>query len=181
MGFVLGRNVILYVAGDYGDQVIYCARSCALNTSADLLETTTIGSGADKSFKQGRKSWQMSCDGLVKFAAGLDVTDIWDKYDAADTVNVTIKMDDTNGYIVTYIGTAIINSINITGTNNEVASYSVSFQGTGPLSKNVEIRGAIVDEDGAFLIDGLDGGIIIDGQQGPDFDPDDFTDTDFVT
>jgi predicted secreted protein len=144
-----GKQILVAI----GDKVWGYATSATLDVTVDTEETSsttykqmnTASDGSWKNFSASKKSWTCSTDHLVG---------VWDNLDAAFSSitaanpEVTIKFgsvsytagtgDNMTSKFETgaaYTGKAVITSLNVSGSTDGEATFSVSFQGTGALTK----------------------------------------------
>lgn len=104
-------------------------RGATLNRSAETIDVTNkVGDGWKESVT-GFKEWSMDCDGLyvVDDAA---FTALETAFLAGTAVNIKIS----NGSDINYSGEAVITDFPIEAPYDDVATYSVSFTGTGALA-----------------------------------------------
>lgn len=126
----------------YDGKLVARAQSYSLEVSKESIDVTTLYSGDWNESISGRKSWTVSTDGLVsRPASGGTETDYNSLLD--DLVNtstpVTIILSSEVEGDKYYEGDVIINSLSLSGSNGEVATFSASFTGTGALEiKTVE-------------------------------------------
>lgn len=135
MGKIKGGDLILSKDGT----AIAHTTSFTLNISQDLPEATDMDSNAWSEFLGGQRSWTISFDGLTDWAANGNVDTLADMIidDARTAESITFSTDvtgDTN-----FSGSAFLSSFDISASNNETVSYSGEFQGTGPLTKSVNV------------------------------------------
>jgi predicted secreted protein len=149
MSLLEGKNLLLAI----GDKVYGYATSATLDVTVDTEETSsttykqmnTAGEGSWKKFSAAKKSWTCSTDHLV---GTIDNFDAAFSAIVATNPEVTIKFGSVTYTTGTgdnmtsafdkgaaYTGKAIITSLNISGSTDGEATFSVSFQGTGELTK----------------------------------------------
>jgi predicted secreted protein len=149
MALLEGKNLLVAI----GDTVWGYATSCSLDITVDTEETSSTtykqlnsaGEGSWKGFSAAKKSWTASTDHLVGVMSNFDAA-----FSAIVATNpeVTIKFGAVNYKTGTgdnlthtfetgsvYTGKAVITSLNISGSTDGEATFSVSFQGTGALTK----------------------------------------------
>jgi hypothetical protein len=149
MSLLEGRNLLIAV----GDTVWGYATSATLDITVDTEETSsttykqmnTAGEGSWKNFTSAKKSWTCSTDHLVgtmdNFGTAFSAI-------VAENPEVTVKFGSVTYASGTgdnlaasfekgaaYTGKAVITSLNISGSTDGEATFSVSFQGTGALTK----------------------------------------------
>ena len=122
-----GLNVLVTV----GQKVVGGQRGATLNRGSETLDVSNKATGgAWKEFIQGAKEWSIDCDGIL-VADDLGFKALEEAYLAGNTVE--IKIGDDAGW--GYQGSAIITDFPIEAPYDDALSYSITFQGTGALSK----------------------------------------------
>ena len=127
------------------DLYIAAATSCQLHIAANLEDSSTKDD-TDAWQKQEviGKSWDGSAEGLV-FIDTTDTTGL-QAFDATELVGqtVTIEYTTTQGTknreattAVKYTGSAIVNDLSLTAQNRQNATYTIQFQGTGALTRQM--------------------------------------------
>jgi len=105
-------------------------RGATLNRSAESIDVTNKVSGSWKRSITGFKEWSIDCDGLFALddAAFLALEAA---FEAGDEVEIQIA----KGTELVYSGMAIMTDFPIEAPYDDVATYAVSFTGTGALVK----------------------------------------------
>lgn len=149
MAIIKGGDLMLFI----GNKSIGYATSHSLSISADTKETSTKDSGGKwQTSEVGLISWTASSENLyANEAKGMTYNDLFNsmvnrtELDAVftlkdDSTNSETENSDTvpsNGWTpkanTGYQGKVIITSIELNAPNGEDASFTVQFQGTGPL------------------------------------------------
>ena len=96
------------------------------------------GSGAStRHIVSGATTWNISVDGL--FGAPGSETDAFDLVDLANAnAYVIVKFStDVTGASTDYIGQALLESVNISGGVDDIATYSCTLSGQGVLYKSL--------------------------------------------
>lgn len=139
MSKILGRETGVYVKQVTSSGTVYvpviCGKSCELSITTDKMEVTTISSGTFREFDPMYHSWSMSMEGFVELDTDFNTLSSYDLTAlqiARTKVFIRIKMGLTSPYFF-YEGDAIITSTRQIASNNDVLSFDVSFDGTGPL------------------------------------------------
>lgn len=136
MSVVLGRNVVLYAYYNGANEVIACATSCILRITSEILETTTVNSGTNKSFVARANSWAVTLDGLVHLNVDFGITNVTTLQLSLLPLTVSFEITDTEGNDITYSGSVVIETTEISGQDNAAASFNASFIGSGELAVN---------------------------------------------
>lgn len=137
-----------------GDKALAYSTSCSLSVSNELQDANWKGasaSGKNPSKKDGIVTWSISADGLTEFddnatysnyISVLDATLAGTKVDVkfgvgtyVDELNPGLAAAATGD--IYYSGSAYIDSTEGSFTANEDGTYSVSFTGSGALTKVV--------------------------------------------
>jgi predicted secreted protein len=133
---VTGQKLNLYRYNSIAmtDNLIACARTCTFSVEVDAMETTNISSAWFRESRPDVASWSIQADGLV----------VLDDYSYLFMLNsqlnrelVSLKFvidNGTAGGLVIVSGLAWLQSFTITGANKDIATYQVSYQGTGVYS-----------------------------------------------
>lgn len=129
VGTFNGKLIGVYVDGT----LIGCATSGTLRVEADQIDATCKDSDSWGAALTGRRSWGMDCDALIKFDATEGLEEAIDYILNETTVVLKFSTEVTGDTYWT--GSAIATSVEANGPNNEVASWSVSFEGQGALTK----------------------------------------------
>ena len=125
MSAIKGLDVLIKV----GSQVVGGQRNASLEMSAETIDTTVKSTGGWAAKIPGIKSWTSSCDGVYFLDdAGLS---------AAQTAfmsgtPVQLVFSNTDG--LAYSGQAVITSMSVEAGQEDIVSYTISFEGTGALT-----------------------------------------------
>ena len=125
MAAIKGLDVLIKV----GSQVVGGQRNASLEMSAETIDTTVKTTGGWASKITGIKSWTSSCDGVYFVDdAGLE---------AAQTAfmnGTAVNLEFTNSSGLAYSGQAVITSMSVEAGQEDIVSYTISFEGTGALT-----------------------------------------------
>ena len=125
MSAIKGLDVLIKV----GSQVVGGQRNASLEMSAETIDTTVKSTGGWAAKIPGIKSWTSSCDGVYFLDdAGLE---------AAQTAfmnGTAVSLEFSNSSGLTYSGQAVITSMSVEAGQEDVVSYTISFEGTGALT-----------------------------------------------
>ena len=132
--------------GTFGDQaaeddtfeLIACATSGSFSGSREVIDATTKDNDGRREILAGGSSWTVSAEGLIEYGldntvqSAADIFDLWNN-------NTKVRIAWTTGVDgdVMYYGNAFITSYEESAGLNEVASYSVTFEGDGSITKAV--------------------------------------------
>lgn len=125
MSAIKGLDVLIKV----GSQVVGGQRNASLEMSAETIDTTVKTTGGWASKIPGIKSWTSSCDGVYFLSdAGLK---------AAQTAfmnGTAVNLEFSNSEGLSYSGQAVITSMSVEAGQEDIVSYTISFEGTGALT-----------------------------------------------
>ena len=125
MSAIKGLDVLIKV----GSQVVGGQRNASLEMSAETIDTTVKTTGGWASKITGIKSWTSSCDGVYFVDdAGLE---------AAQTAfmnGTAVSLEFSNSSGLSYSGQAVITSMSVEAGQEDIVSYTISFEGTGALT-----------------------------------------------
>ena len=125
MAAIKGLDVLIKV----GSQVVGGQRNASLEMSAETIDTTVKSTGGWAAKIPGIKSWTSSCDGVYFLDdAGLQ---------AAQTAfmnGTEVQLVFSNSSGLAYSGQAVITSMSVEAGQEDVVSYTISFEGTGALT-----------------------------------------------
>ena len=125
MSAIKGLDVLIKV----GSQVVGGQRNASLEMSAETIDTTVKTTGGWAAKIPGIKSWTSSCDGVYFVDdAGLE---------AAQTAfmnGTAVSLEFSNSSGLTYSGQAVITSMSVEAGQEDIVSYTISFEGTGALT-----------------------------------------------
>ena len=125
MAAIKGLDVLIKV----GSQVVGGQRNASLEMSAETIDTTVKTTGGWASKIPGIKSWTSSCDGVYFVDdAGLEAAQTAFMNGTA----VSLEFSNSNG--LSYSGQAVITSMAVEAGQEDVVSYTISFEGTGALT-----------------------------------------------
>lgn len=132
MAKVKGNDLRVYV----GTELLVHEKSCKLNLSANSIDTVSKDSGAWAESIVGRKSWSIDATCQVDYAtsAGKETyTDLLDAYLAGTVLNVSFKIATVGG--ISLSGDAYITSMPHNSPDEDIATFDITLQGTGALTK----------------------------------------------
>lgn len=116
-----------------GAQVVGGQRNASLEMSAETIDTTVKTSEGWASKIPGLKSWSSSCDG-VYFVDDVGLQAVQTAFENGTEVD----LEFTNTTSVVYKGKAVITSMSLDAGQDDVVSYTISFEGSGKLEEGNE-------------------------------------------
>lgn len=137
---ILGTDLMLFKGG----KALAVATSCKLTINANVLETSSKDSGKWVSKQAAKLSWTASSDNLFTVSDYKSLVDAMIKREKVELQFSTVANADSDGGGIPtsgwtpatdgYKGDAIITSIDMNASDNENATYTVSFEGVGALT-----------------------------------------------
>jgi predicted secreted protein len=140
-----GTSVLVSLAGSTATEIQLDLVGCATNTTLDVSSSINEAicrdgsGGSTRHLVSGVSTWTISVDGL--FGDEDDANSVSNAPSLIELANdkqfvvVKFKTSETDASAVTYIGMALIESVSLSGGVDEIATYSVSFNGHGNLYK----------------------------------------------
>lgn len=150
---ILGTDLMLFKAG----KALAAATSCKLTIQANTLETSSKDSGKWTTKQAAKLSWNCSSDNLFTVANYKELADALIARQEVEIRFSTVKNPDSNtgvpegGWVANddgYKGMAIITQLDLTASDNENATYTVSLEGSGALTA---IAAAAAGSDGGAV------------------------------
>lgn len=126
---------VLYIDG----KMVGCANDVTLNISRATDEVSCIDSGVYNQYEPGAIDWTVDLSGTSRLYTAPDAATNVGYVDLTDTMlagtQVVIVAGSRTAGDPVYTGSGFLTSVSQTGGARAVGSYSVSIQGTGPLTK----------------------------------------------
>jgi TP901-1 family phage major tail protein len=134
-GLVNGTLIALYkdVAGTLTK--VANATSSDFELTRDTIDATNKDGGQYKEFLVGLAGWTMNAEGIFEedaSATGVSAKDLLDDVVAGTAITVVMTSNVSGDLKVT--GSAVITSFSWNAPVNDVATFSVSLQGSGSLT-----------------------------------------------
>ena len=125
MSVVLGKDVKIYAGSSGTTPIIAMAKSCTVTRKCGVIQKASVqGHGTSKEFIPDREEWEVSLGHLVSSGAPFEgLLEVRSTY----TLRITIAG-------VTKSGTAICTQAELSAPVGSLATGSVKFKGTGPLT-----------------------------------------------
>jgi len=143
-GQLNGTELGVYVAGT----LVAYSTNATLNVNHSTRSTSSKESGGWEDNMEGMRNWDVSCDALYAWLdpAGSAITnktlsDLFTGYLATRTsFDLTFGSTAVTGLGNTkYTGTAWLTSASLTAPLEDTSTFSVSFQGSGPLVQTIDV------------------------------------------
>jgi predicted secreted protein len=160
---VTGKNIMLYyheapseAYPDGRDIPFACSTNCVFNVSVDQKEVTSQSSAWYKEYKIDMASWTITCDGLVTLD-GYGYLNFLNIQKNRTPISVKFVIDNGADGLVIISGTCNLSNFQLNGPFKDIATYSVSLQGTGPYGTT----GTALNPSGTVIVAG---GVVVDKQ-----------------
>ncbi|WP_034328678.1 phage major tail protein, TP901-1 family [Alkaliphilus transvaalensis] len=115
-----------------GDKVLGGQRGGTLNRTAEMIDTTTKSSAGWKENEASYKEWSIASDGLL-----VETDEAFTLLETAYMNGEKVMVELSTAAGNKYSGEALITDFPIEAPYDDSATYSVTLQGTGPLTKTV--------------------------------------------
>jgi len=141
-GQLNGTELGVYVAGT----LVAYSTNATLNVNHSTRSTSSKESGGWEDNMEGMRNWDVSCDALYAWVdpTGSPITnktlsDLFTGYlNTRASFELTFGNTGTAGTDDTkYVGTAWLTSCSLTAPLEDTSTFSVSFQGSGPLVQTI--------------------------------------------
>ena len=120
----LGKDVQIYAGSSGTSPLIAMAKTCTISKKCGIIEKASATNATSKEFIADREEWEISLGHLVSSSAPFDgLLKVRGTYGISVVIGTTRKT-----------GTAICTQAEITGSVGSLATGSIKFKGTGPLT-----------------------------------------------
>ncbi len=142
-GQLNGTELGVYVGG----ALVAYSTNATLNVNHSTRSTTSKESGGWEDNMEGLRNWDVSCDALYAWLdpAGTAISnktlsDLFTGYLATRTsFDLTFGNTSATAGNTKYTGTAWLTSASLTAPLEDTSTFSVSFQGSGPLVQAIAV------------------------------------------
>lgn len=142
-GQLNGTELGVYVGGT----LVAYSTNATLNVNHSTRSTTSKESGGWEDNMEGLRNWDVSCDALYAWLdpAGTAISnktlsDLFTGYLATRTsFDLTFGNTSATAGNTKYTGTAWLTSASLTAPLEDTSTFSVSFQGSGPLVQAIAV------------------------------------------
>lgn len=135
MAKVNGINAVLKFDDDQFP--VICARSIQFDINREMIETSVSGSGVFRTYVSGAIEWSGSCEGFVVVDPSQDAVMEVIYRTLIEGVSVLMtwyETDTTGAYYLQKQGYAFISSISEISSFDNMATFTINFTGTGPIT-----------------------------------------------
>lgn len=130
-GIIKGNDLGIFIGGVF----IGCTTEANISISRSVIEATCKDNDGARQVLGGELAWTASASGLFKFDAGYGISDLTDAIlnDTSVTLKFGIQDEDAGDFYLS--GTAKVTSVEMAGSVNDAATWSVNFEGSGTVTK----------------------------------------------
>jgi len=120
----LGKDVQIYAGSSGTSPLIAMAKTCTVSKKCGIIEKASATNATSREFIADREEWEISLGHLVSSSAPFEgLLKVRGTYDISVVIGTTRKT-----------GTAICTQAELSGAVGSLATGSVKFKGTGPLT-----------------------------------------------
>jgi predicted secreted protein len=153
---VQGNNIMLYyhepaseTYPDGRDIPFSCSTNCTFSVNVDQKEVTSQTSAWYREYKNDIATWSVTCDGLITLD-GYGYLFLLQQQQDRTTILVKFVIDNGVDGLVVISGNCNLTSLQINAPYKDIATYSVSLQGTGAYGTT----GTTINPSGTVIVAG---------------------------
>ena len=153
---VIGKNIMLYyheppseTYPEGRDIPFSCSTNCTFSVNVDQKEVTSQTSAWYREFKNDIATWTVTCDGLITLD-GYGYLFLLQQQQNRTTILVKFVVDNGVDGLVIISGNCNLTSLQINAPYKDIATYSVSLQGTGAYGTT----GTTINPSGTVIVAG---------------------------
>jgi predicted secreted protein len=148
---VIGKNIMLYKydAETETDIPFACSTNCSFNVTVDQKEVTSQSSAWYREYRNDIASWNITCDGLVTLD-NYGYLFLLELQQSRESIIVKFVIDNGVDGLVIISGSCNMTSLTINGPYKDIATYSVSLQGSGAYGTS----GTSITPSGTVIVGG---------------------------
>ena len=153
---VQGNNIMLYyhepaseTYPEGRDIPFSCSTNCTFSVSVDQKEVTSQTSAWYREYKNDTATWSVTCDGLITLD-GYGYLFLLQQQQDRTTILVKFVIDNGVDGLVVISGNCNLTSLQINAPYKDIATYSVSLQGTGAYGTT----GTTINPSGTIIVAG---------------------------
>lgn len=160
---VIGKNIMLYkheapseTYPEGRDIPFACSTNATFTVNVDQKEVTSQSSAWYREYRNDIASWQVTCDGLVTLD-NYGYLFLLQQQQNRETISIKFVIDNGIDGLVIISGNCNLTSLSINGPYKDIATYSVTLQGTGAYGTT----GTSISPSGTVIVAG---GVVTDKQ-----------------
>jgi predicted secreted protein len=148
---VIGKNIMLYKydAETETDIPFACSTNATFTVSVDQKEVTSQSSAWYREYRNDIANWQVTCDGLVTLD-NYGYLFLLEQQQNRETIVIKFVIDNGVDGLVIISGNVNLTSLSINGPYKDIATYSVTLQGSGPYGTS----GTSITPSGTVIVGG---------------------------
>lgn len=124
-----GNELLIYVDGT----AVAYTKGGTLNINNDMLDATSKNSAGWKDSLPGLRSWTIEGDGLYVYDSAYGVSDLYALIN--NKTQVSLKFTTAVSGDKYYTGNAYLTSLSLEAPNEDLSTFSFSFEGDGALAE----------------------------------------------
>ena len=146
---VTGKNIMLYKYDEATETDIpfACSTNCSFSVNVDQKEVTSQSSAWYREFKNDVASWTITCDGLITLD-NYGYLFLLELQQSRESILVKFVIDNGVDGLVIISGNCNLTSLTINAPYKDIATYSVSLQGSGAYTTS----GTSINQNGVIVI-----------------------------
>lgn len=153
---VQGKNIMLYKHEDPSEEYpdgrdipFACSTNATFTVNVDQKEVTSQSSAWYREYKNDIANWQVTCDGLVTLD-NYGYLFLLQQQQNRETISIKFVIDNGIDGLVIISGNCNLTSLSINGPYKDIATYSVTLQGTGAYGTS----GTSITPSGTIIVGG---------------------------
>ena len=153
---VQGKNIMLYyhepaseTYPEGRDIAFACSTNCSFSVSVDQKEVTSQTSAWYREFKNDIANWSITCDGLITLD-GYGYLFLLQQQQNRTQILIKFVIDNGVDGLVIISGNCNLTSLQINAPYKDIATYSVSLQGSGAYGTT----GTSINPSGVVIVAG---------------------------
>lgn len=139
MNAITGKNVVIFIQDGADWKPYACAISCTLNIATEVIETSEKGAGLFATFKPTKNSFSGSISGIthISVANMFDLQELRNKQMTHQILNLRFDREADDLKIYRSSGNFYITNSSDDGTLENMNTFTIDMQGTGPLTETI--------------------------------------------
>jgi predicted secreted protein len=147
--YTQGEQVNTVITTFPQDVAFACSTNCSFSVNVDQKEVTSQTSAWYREYKNDIASWSITCDGLITLD-GYGYLFLLQQQQDRTQINIKFVIDNGVDGLVIISGKCNLTSLQINAPYKDIATYSVSLQGSGAYGTS----GTSINPSGVVIIAG---------------------------
>jgi predicted secreted protein len=131
---VQGRDVLFEVFSDVADDYVpvTCMESVTINFTPELIEKTTLSTGAGYDWHERRRGWDINMTGVSDiFSEGRTIFTMVDPDEINATYLIRLSFEDSLGNTAVFTGSAKLDAASINAIVGDLSDFDLNMKGIG--------------------------------------------------